>query len=469
MQAWIRRSAALLTVVAVSSIVAAGSVSAQEAEAPAQATAEPVAEAAPEEDWLTRAKKPVSWLELEGDFRARWEYSKAVPDLQRSGPNSETNLLRFRSRLGVKVKPVESIELNARVAWEFFVYHKPNARRHFDANEALFDKLNVTWKETFGGMKNTLVVGRQEITDLGNGWLIFDGTPLDGSRTIFFDAVRNTLEIPDAKTTIDLAYMQQGASENKHITPFGFEAPRYFAENDEIGAFVYVRNKSIERTQLDGFYIYRKTDAVTARGYDSDLHTVGGSVEHAFNDNWIVRAALAEQFGKREGQDVWAQAFNGKLTYKFRDAWDTDAFAGYEFLSGNDKDSGKWNEFDPLWGRWPQFSEIIASAYRNETLPGYATNLHRLYAGAITRPKPFEIIANYHLLFADHRYPTGHLFGQDSSGHFRGQLVTAAARWVINPHLSMQVLGEVFFPSDFYDRDHRSTAVFARYEIVFKW
>ena len=434
-------------------------------------------ESAPAETWLTQAKKPLPWLELEADVRARAEYSKAFNSgnfLQRSGPRNETNLTRYRTRFGVSVKPIEEIEVNARVVWEFFVFSKPDGARDVDPSEALFDKLNVTWRHDFSGLKNTLVVGRQEITDL-DPWLIFDGTPLDGSRTIFFDAVRNTLAIPDAQTTVDLIYIQQGGSENKHITPFGYERSRYFVENDEIGAILYVRNKSIERTQLDAAYIFRHTSpAAEGLGFRSNLNTLYASAQHAFDDHWIIRAAGAEQFGtrtavrngvEREDVDVWAHAFNARLTYKVRDAWDSDGYFGYEFLSGDDR-NGNFNGFDPLWGRWPQFSEIVSSLYARETLPGYVTNLHRVYVGAITRPGPFELSANYHLLFAHHsvRQP-----GFTDNGHYRGQLVTATARWEVNRHIAMQLLGEAFIPGDVSDRSHRSTAYFARYEIVFKW
>ncbi len=42
-----------------------------------------------------------------------------------------------------------------------------------------------------GGMPLTATVGRQDIIE-GVGWLVMDGTPLDGSRTVYFDAARFT-------------------------------------------------------------------------------------------------------------------------------------------------------------------------------------------------------------------------------------------------------------------------------------
>ncbi len=48
----------------------------------------------------------------------------------------------------------------------------------------------------------TVTVGRQDIF-LGDGWLVGDGTPNDGSFTFFLDAARLTVDLKDQHTTID--------------------------------------------------------------------------------------------------------------------------------------------------------------------------------------------------------------------------------------------------------------------------
>jgi hypothetical protein len=54
----------------------------------------------------------------------------------------------------------------------------------------MFDNLYVQADKP-GGLPVKLKLGRQDIV-LGNGWLMLDGTPLDGSRTIYLDALRAT-------------------------------------------------------------------------------------------------------------------------------------------------------------------------------------------------------------------------------------------------------------------------------------
>ena len=65
----------------------------------------------------------------------------------------------------------------------------------------IFDSMNVQWKQPLG-MPATLTVGRQDIF-LGDGWLVGDGTPEDGSFTYFLDSARFTYNLEEQKTTID--------------------------------------------------------------------------------------------------------------------------------------------------------------------------------------------------------------------------------------------------------------------------
>ena len=65
----------------------------------------------------------------------------------------------------------------------------------------IIDNLNVQWKKPLD-LPATLTVGRQDIF-LGDGWLVGDGTPEDGSFTYFLDSARGTYDLEDQNTTID--------------------------------------------------------------------------------------------------------------------------------------------------------------------------------------------------------------------------------------------------------------------------
>jgi len=58
----------------------------------------------------------------------------------------------------------------------------------FNRDEFVFDNLFIEFK-TGNNVKSTTRIGRQDIVQ-GSRLLILDGTPLDGSRTIYVDAIR---------------------------------------------------------------------------------------------------------------------------------------------------------------------------------------------------------------------------------------------------------------------------------------
>ena len=123
----------------------------------------------------------------------------------------------------------------------------------------LFDALNLNFKR-IGGSPLSLKVGRQDII-FGNGWLILDGTPLDGSRTIYFDAARATYAAEHIGTTFDLIYLNNDADTDRFPQQLN-DAIEDQIEQDEQGVILYARNKSLVKDwDLDGYFIYKDNDA----------------------------------------------------------------------------------------------------------------------------------------------------------------------------------------------------------------
>ena len=120
---------------------------------------------------------------------------------------------RYRGRLSTKVALNEDVDFNTRLTWEFWGHCSPDesftpffSEKSYDFDEAIFDHFNIQMRNAFD-MPLTLTIGRQDII-LGTGWLVLDGTPADGSRTIFFDAIRATYDLSDT-SKVDLIYIQQ--------------------------------------------------------------------------------------------------------------------------------------------------------------------------------------------------------------------------------------------------------------------
>jgi len=441
----------------------------------------------PVEDWIQATKKPVSWLTWGADARLREIFT---PNLLLN--KEDRHFQRYRFRAWTTVTPVKDLDINARLLWEPRHFCQPSRvaetrdARYIDEwtmNEAIFDNLNVKWSNALG-LPLTLIVGRQDII-LGNGWLVLDGTPLDGSRTIFFDAARATMKLEEAKTAIDLIYIDQHADSDRWIEPF-CDKDFHNIEQDERGVIAYVTNKSLPDTQIDGYFIYKNDrqdlgsqpgDVGTGElapwqvGTTGDIYALGARAAGNMGENWKYRAEFAQEFGHKNGQSLCAFGFNSQLEYWLNDPWKNNFRVGYEYLSGDDPETESTNEqFDPLWGRWPQFSELLAYTVALENRPGETTNLHRLGVGWTTTPcKKLELCTDYHLLFADEKAAYGSRAYFTGESCFRGQLVTALLKYTFNKHVAGHLLGEFFFPGNFYSNANNEVAAFLRYELTLTW
>ena len=102
----------------------------------------------------------------------------------------ENDYFRFRGRIWASFMPTNDFTFNVRLAAEPREFLKPATMDTFYGRKArngvtgLFDNLNVQWKNPFN-LPATLTVGRQDIF-LGDGFLVGDGTPEDGSFTSFW-------------------------------------------------------------------------------------------------------------------------------------------------------------------------------------------------------------------------------------------------------------------------------------------
>jgi len=428
------------------------------------------------QEYRQRTKNPVSWFEWGFDLRLREIYAPNLifnnknldDDPLNSKPQDGPNwhFQRYRSRLWAKIKPVEDIDLNVRLVYEPRTWCKPKSKKERTYDEAIFDHMNVVWRNPLG-LPVTATVGRQDII-LGNGWLVLDGTPLDGSRTIFFDAARLTWNFPDYKTKVETIWIDQHADSDRWLEPF-CDADFHNIEQNEKGAIVYVTNTSLPQAQIDGYFIYKRDEAVLCNGNTADIYTFGARAAGDLDSNWKYRAEFAQQFGNKNGQTLCAWGFNSRLSYFLNDAWNNNFRVGYEYLSGDDPSTDRIEAFDPLWGRWPQWSELYIYNYAIETRIAETTNLHRLGLGWGFNPcKKTEVCLDYHLLWRDENTVAGRS-GFSNEGPFRGQLLTGLLRYKFNENITGHLLAELFFPGNYYTDLRNDVSGFFRYEIVFAW
>jgi hypothetical protein len=406
------------------------------------------------------------WFEWGADLRLRGTYIRNHVTLDRDDPINDWNWLRQRARVWSRIAPDESLEFNLRAAWEGKYFDKPDAFDTWNPTSVVLDRVNVRWTDD-SVLPFTLQAGRQELM-AGDGWLLMDGAPLVGSSYFYFDSVRATATLDEIDTEIDVAYIDQDAEGDGWIPPI-YDRDIPITEQDEIGAVVQVVHRSIPRTRLDGYFLYKNDDPVLANGNEGEIYTVGGGGEYRFDERTRWSGTVAVQFGDRNDRTHQALGALTRLDHDLEDAWGSSLHLDYEYLSGDDPDSAANEAFDILWGRWPRFSEMILYTYIGETRIGDYTNLHRVAAGWSGEPhERLGLRADWQFLFADENTLAGQP-GFDESGKFRGQLWTGRASYRFSEHVSGHLHGELFCPGDYTTDDRNDTAYFFRLELMFTW
>jgi hypothetical protein len=437
------------------------------------------------DDWLSGFRNPWPGVEMGLDMRLRSITSRNIITLDSDAKNNKWNFQRYRFRWWTKWALDEDIDFNTRLVWEFRTWDEPGSKpQHTNFDEALFDHFNFTIRNMFE-MPLTAVIGRQDLI-LGKGWLVLDGTPLDGSRTIFTDAARFTYNCEASKTKFDMIYIDQAASAARWLKPIN-DRNSSLTEQDEYGAILYVTNNSMEKTQLEAYFMYKNDNPVNhtpknfpaAWSKKAEIYTYGGAISGDLDENWKYRAEGAIQSGHKDDatkdlssgktRDLRAYGANTSLSYHLKDKHENSFHVGYEYNSGDDPDTMDNEQFDLLWAEWPRWSELYIYTYSSETMIAESTNLHRANIGHIFKPnKVWEICTDYHLLWADENTMQGSSRFSEHS-NFRGQLLTCWAKYKFNKQLYGHLLGEYLIPGSYYQQSNRDAAFFLRFNLEYRF
>ncbi len=453
--------------------------------APAATAAAPAAQqpaavsapAAPEMDLIDQITQPVWWFNWGFDTRLREEYQKNNNDLSRSS-NDTKNVIRWRTRLWGEFGPFfkddslgvpNGLTTYIRGLYEPRYYQEgthgvANTRQW---NEVVLDNLYVNW-ERMAGLPFAIRVGRQDIV-YGRGWVMCDGTPADGGRTIYDDAVKATLYF-DAATKVDLFVIDNKA--NPRVDPINDEHRLTSEYNAQLfGA--YLISNYFKPREVNLYYIYKNEEKALNSSKipgDRTVHTVGALSQGKFtNDSrFDYYLEAAGQWGREQGSDSAAWGLNSDLGYTFDAAWQPRLRAFYEFLSGDNPATKQYEGWDPILGRWPQWSEIFANRYKSEGgLAANYSNLRRMGTGIKFLPtKRMTLMFDYSYLLANH-----HQFG--TTGNFgdglnRGNLFTGKLFYKFTDRLSGHLWAEFLKPGNYYSSKAQD-ACFLRWEITYEF
>jgi hypothetical protein len=439
-------------------------------------------------------KNPFPWLSWGADMRVRNEYFNNLLTLNEKNPLHEQDYFRFRGRVWTSVTPVEDLSVNLRLTSEPREWMQPAGYSTYKGNEGMawysgiFDAVNVQWKNALS-LPMTITVGRQDLF-LGDGWLVAEGTPYDGSWTTFIDSARVTYNLKEQHTVIEAIGIIQDAWNNGWMPIInGAGGATTLTEQNEKGAILSIANSSLPAANLTGYFVYKHDDIVAKYGDTADIYTFGGRVSGMFKDHWKYSVEGAYQFGHKldpglnhggdnpylapsaqttGARDMNAFAANTKLSYLFNDKLNNQLSLSYEFISGDNPNTKNDEMFDVLWGRWPRWSEIGLYIYAPEARVGQEGNLHRFGPTWSLNPlKNMTFSTSYYALFSEQEGATRAvapgLFTQ--SGNFRGHFVQGVLKYTFSKHVNAHLWGELLFPGDYYVA--RTAIPFARAEVMF--
>ena len=442
-----------------------------------------------------------------GDERIREEAFDDIPinapppGLARGGHN---DYFRFRTRLWNEDDLGPNTTFRIRAVNEFREWyepqHYPSAQRsnYNFPDEVTFDTLYLDFRNLMQD-KLDLRVGRQDLM-YGTGKVILEGTPKDGSRTIYFNAIKATWKgVKD--TTIDVFGIYNPGKDPLAINDADRDLDGQTADNAdaaESGAGIYVKNKSSEQLPFEVYAIYKNEenyetpatpDPTSPTGFKAptkawqkldpvngmiddpslDIGTFGFRLMPVFSDRLTGNLEAAYQVGQRDTEDQHGYMVDAFLTYQvqFLKSLKPAVDYGLYYLSGDDPKTKADEGWDPLWARYPQYSELYIYGYDADGA-GRWSNLSMPHAGLTFYPADWlKTTAMVGYMYAPEADGPG-------GGHERGWLGVVKGEFTIKEKiltktdkLTGHLWLEVLEPGDYYSENQ--TGWFARWEVAYEF
>ena len=392
---------------------------------------------------LVRAEeKPAPRLKLIFVERFRFEaWDNAVNLDDAAGDNF--GYTRNRTTLGLRWLAAKNIEILGKVTNEFRVYLAPKDRA-FNGHELFFDNLTVKWTIP-GRLPFTITAGRQDI-NLGEGFVIADGTPGDGSRSYYFNALRVDADIHKNHKSIFFLHAQETTD---RYLPVINERSQALAEQPEKGMALYYAG-TFGKTKIDAYAIRKTTDETELWPVAGRVDTYGLRAQVPILRPFMLTAEGAVQTGA--SGDAGRSAFGGivHLDYDIAGALPllkTVVFGGI-FLSGDRPGTEKIEGWDPIFSRWPKWSESYIYTLTRESRQSYWSNLTSLYGSlSLDFGSRSDGLLMFQRMGAVEAQP-GVFPGGTGLG--RGTLLKGRLNYKISKFLTGRVIWEHFIPGSFY-------------------
>ncbi|MBN2654526.1 MAG: alginate export family protein [Nitrospirae bacterium] len=419
-------------------------------------------------------------------LRLRQEIWDNVVTLGTGTTQPDRNFFRLRSSVWGKASFSDQVSLYSRLTNEAKYYtgpYKLKGTDRLDEDELIFDNLYLDFKKLFGGAVD-LRIGRQDFigpTGYGEGFIIIEGTPGDGSRSFYFNAAKATVRL-HKDHSVDLIYISNPATDrylpsmHPSITTSGYiNHEKQLTGSDEAGFVVYGKSKLSEALTLEPYYVYKTEDPLGSYAR-LKLNTLGLRAAYK-NNGWHIRGEYAHQFGEYTGgKDRKGDGGYITIGRKYDKAALKPEFnIGYTYLSGDDPSTPNKNEaWNPLFSRAPMWNELIIYTLIPETngmggsIPGYWTNMHILRADIkLSLSNATSVKLGYNYLLADEKTSGANAAMFSNNDKERGHLPMAFVFHKFSSKLDGMIQAEYFIPGDFYASTTKS-ALFFRWQLQYK-
>ena len=391
------------------------------------------------------------------DWNNILDYSDATDD--------QRTQVRYRTRVWLKAPLGDNIDVNVGLNQETNTWQYPKKNNHLD--EVVFETANINIKKLFvKGL--SLTIGRQNIMK-GEGFVLFEGNPGDGSRSTYFNAV--DLAYSWKKSKLELLGIMN--PKRDRMLPRFNDQHKILQDWDMSSLGWYYTDNNNKAMPWEAYYLYTKEvhDYLAPTNYqfqpDRHISMLGGRLVRKLPQGWSVTGEYALEWGAQH-PDVAIRAWGGYgyLKKQFKHSWKPYVLGGYWAMSGdNPNTKNRIEGWDPLYGRWPKWSELYIYSQVKELGVAYWTNMGMWQAE--TGFSPHKMISArftyYHMgAFQPFTLGSAKIFGK---GTDRGDNLQARVDFVPNKSWKAHVLYETQRSGDFYTA--QKPGFFLRFEVSY--
>lgn len=406
--------------------------------------------------------------------RVRNENWNNLFDFSQAG-DDERSQIRWRTRLWMDTSVTHNFGIGVGLNQETNQIITPD--RPFQFDEVVFETAYLDIKKLFvEGL--ALRVGRQNLIR-GEGFILLEGTPWDGSRSVYQNAA--VLSYTKNKSKLELMGILNPSRDR--FLPRIHNQNRMLVEWDEQALGAYYTDKNLVNTSIEAYYFLKKelNDFRSPDHYQFNpgrrFHTVGGRVTHALSSKWSLTGEWALQWGRkrayldpdsgidRQAQEIRGWGGYGYVKRAFGAGNQYYLQGGYWAMSGDDPDTaGTWEGWNPMFARWPKWSELYIYTQITEQGASYWTNTNMWQGEFGYAPlKWMKGRLTCYRMGAYHPFAANPAaFG---NGTTRGNMYQARTDFKLRKYWSGHVVYERLAPGSFHANPDK--AWFLRFEVIF--